>query len=133
MVNGEKRNFADYLLEMKADIKMPIVADMFGATLNTSFKDIDEENKQVNFYAPLFKGVEYKLGVSIGDYVESYEKQLPKDSEDYFFFSCNCTLNYFYAELEGKVTEGVQGPMAYGEIAYQYLNQTLVYMMIYDN
>ena len=45
-------------------------------------------------------------------------------------FSCNCILNYLYGELEGKVTEGMYGPVTFGEIAYQLLNQTLVYVRI---
>lgn len=131
-INGAQKNFADYIKENKLDIKFPLVADMNGAILNTTFKEIDEENRQVHFYAPIFKGVEYKLAVPIGNYIETFNRQLPKNSEDTIFFSCNCVINFFYAELEGKATPGVEGPMAYGEIAYQYLNQTLVYMMIHD-
>lgn len=48
-------------------------------------------------------------------------------------FSCNCTLNFLYSELEGKRTGQLVGPVAFGEIAYQGLNQTLVYLQIDDD
>jgi hypothetical protein len=34
--------------------------------------------------------------------------------------------------LEGKTTAGMTGPMTFGEIAYQLLNQTLVYLEVRD-
>jgi hypothetical protein len=37
-------------------------------------------------------------------------------------------LNYLYANLEGKKTGHIVGPMTFGEIAYMLLNQTLVYL-----
>ncbi len=39
-------------------------------------------------------------------------------------------LNYLYGELEGRRTGAVVGPMTYGEIGYQLLNQTLVYIEV---
>ena len=45
-------------------------------------------------------------------------------------FSCNCILNYLYGELEGKKTPPYTGPVTFGEVAYQLLNQTLVYCEI---
>ena len=47
-------------------------------------------------------------------------------------FSCNCILNYLYSELEGKKTGSFVGPITFGEVAYQLLNQTLVYLKIED-
>ncbi|MBF9025922.1 hypothetical protein HKCCD6035_10255 [Rhodobacterales bacterium HKCCD6035] len=41
-------------------------------------------------------------------------------------YSCNCTLNYLYGEMEDKSVSGFTGPMTFGEIAYMLLNQTLV-------
>jgi len=39
-------------------------------------------------------------------------------------------LNYLYSGLEGKKTGNVTGPITFGEVAYQLLNQTMVYMTI---
>jgi hypothetical protein len=43
-------------------------------------------------------------------------------------FSCNCILNFLYGELEGKSIGTFTGPVTFGEIAYQLVNQTLVYV-----
>jgi len=53
-------------------------------------------------------------------------------SGDNVVFSCNCILNYLYSELEGRKTDPFVGPITFGEIAYQLLNQTLVYMEVHD-
>ncbi len=37
-------------------------------------------------------------------------------------------LNYVYGKLEGRHTGKLTGPITFGEIAYQLLNQTLVYL-----
>jgi hypothetical protein len=131
-INGKKRNFADYLEEIKADTRLPLVADYSGAMVNTSFQSIEKEQKKVNFYAPVFKGIEYKLAAPVGDYIKSFNNQMPKDQVDAIFFSCNCILNYLYSELEGKKTGSITGPVTFGEIAYQLLNQTMVYLTIED-
>jgi len=132
MINGGKVNFADYLAEKKVDTKLPLVADLYGAMINTSFKGVDEANKQVDFYAPVFEGVEYKIAKPVGDYVEDFRTRIPQGAGDHLVFSCNCILNYLYAELEGKKTAEFTGPVTFGEIAYQLLNQTLAYLTIED-
>ena len=40
--------------------------------------------------------------------------------------SCNCMLNYLYANLEGKHTGKMTCRFTFGEIAHQLFNQTLV-------
>jgi hypothetical protein len=120
MVNGGKRNLVDYLLEKNADTCLPLVADYCGAMINISFQGLDQTKKIVDFYAP------------VNDYVSAFEQLMPKDNVDRIAFSCNCILNYLYSNLEGKHTGGVTGPITFGEIAYQLLNQTLAYITIGD-
>ena len=57
---------------------------------------------------------------------------MPKEINGSILFSCNCILNYQYAELEGEKTKGFTGPVTFGEVAYQLLNQTMVYLTIDD-
>lgn len=133
VVNGESVNFAEYLTKNNIDTKLPLVADVFGEMINTSFQGIDEENKKVNLYAPVFKDVEYKVAAQVGDYTKSFSERIPADvASDKVFFTCNCILNYLYAELEGKKTSNFAGPITFGEIAYQLLNQTFVFVSIVD-
>lgn len=130
-INGEKTNFVDYLTTNEIDLKLPLVADMYGAMINTSFQSLNEEEKQADLYAPVFKGVPYKIAKPTENYEKDFTSRIPTDANN-VFFSCNCILNYLYAELEGKQTGKFTGPITFGEIAYQLLNQTLAYITIED-
>ena len=131
-INGEPRNLANYIQERTLDTRLPLVADYNGAMINTSFQQIDASAKRVAFYAPVFRDIEYKHAKPVGDYVSKFLSHLHQHEAQSIFFSCNCILNYLYSELEGKQTGNITGPMTFGEIAYQLLNQTLVYLTISD-
>lgn len=128
LVNGLPRNFAEYLLEEKIDTRIPLVESCSGS--NVSIQTVDAANGKVDFYAPVFPNQEYRIAEPVSDYLTSFRSALPAGVHT--SFSCNCILNFLYSELEGKVTEGVTGPVTFGEIAYQLLNQTLVYLSIED-
>ena len=107
-INGKKTIFSEYLLSNKIDIKLPLVANYSGSMVNVSFQEIKEKEKIVNMYAPVFKGVEYKIALPVKDYVKEFMKYLPKETINPVF-SCNCILNYLYSELEGKKTGQYHG------------------------
>ena len=132
LVNDSKKNFVEYLAEKSVDTRLPLVADYAGAMINVSFEVVDAGKRTVSFYAPVFKGVEYKLAMPVGDYIRAFNQNLPAASGRRILFSCNCVLNYLYSGLEGKRTGEITGPMTFGEIAYQLLNQTMVYVAIGD-
>ena len=119
LINGQKQNFADYVLKNQLDTRLPLVADYNGAMVNISLQSIDEEQKLVNFYAPVFSGVNYKQAAPVNDYIKAFTKLLPEEGLNEKLFSCNCILNYLYSELEGKKTGNLTGPITFGEIAYQ--------------
>lgn len=133
MVNGVKENFADYITRNQLDTKLPLVADYYGALVNISFQSV-EPGGEVKLYAPVFSGIRYKLAKPVSNYAEAFGAQLQKNSLDTkrLAFSCNCILNYLYSNLEGKKTDPFVGPVTFGEIAYQLLNQTLVYLEVHD-
>lgn len=128
IVNGNKVNFAEYVKNNNLDVKLPLVADYFGSMINVSFESVKDD--KVTFYAPVFRGVKYKQAAPVANYVQQFENELKNIEGQTIFFSCNCILNYLYSELEGKKTGNVTGPMTFGEIAYQLLNQTLVYLTL---
>lgn len=128
LVNGVEQNLAEYLVSHKIDTRLPLVADYSGAMINVSVQNVDTENGVVSLYAPVFTHIDYRVAAPVSDYVTSFAKALPKGVKA--LFSCNCILNFLYSELEGKTTEGMTGPITFGEIAYQLLNQTLVYLTI---
>jgi len=129
-INGKKSNFAEYLTAKKIDTRLPLVTNLYGTMINVSFQKINPSDRTVDFYAPVFKGMEYKIAAPVGDYVKEFTSVLPKQATGSIFFSCNCILNYLYSELEGKKTADVTGPITFGEVAYRLLNQTLAYVSI---
>lgn len=128
-INGQPANFSDYLISKGIDTRLPLVADYSGAMINVSFKENITAEKRVDFYAPVFPGLTYRIAAPVVDYVTAFQAALPPLNAE-LSFSCNCILNYLYCELEGKKTGKVKGPITFGEIAYQLLNQTLVYLTI---
>ena len=75
----------------------------------------------------MFEDVEYRLAEPIANLAEFFGEEFAARKVKPAF-SCNCILNFLYAELEGKRTGEATGPITFGEIAYIQLNQTLVYV-----
>ena len=111
------------------DTRLPLVADYSGAMVNVSIKSNIAAEQRVDFYAPVFPGVSYRIAAPVADYISAFQAALPPTNAE-LVFSCNCILNYLYCDLEGKQTGKVKGPITFGEIGYQLLNQTLVYLTI---
>jgi len=128
-INGKKQDFADYISANNISTKLPLVADYYGVSVNISFQSVDTEKHEVVFYAPVFSGIRYRLAKPVDDYVKEFVGRIPENGSD-IVFSCNCILNYLYSELEGKKTGEITGPMTFGEIAYQLMNQTMVYLTV---
>lgn len=131
-INGKLMNFADYLKNNNVNIDLPLVANYNGTMINVSFKEIDINSKKVFFFAPVFHGVKYNLGKTKGDYVTEVMKEIHAEHDINYAFSCNCILNFLKLDLIGKRTGNITGPITFGEIAYQLLNQTLVNLEIGD-
>jgi hypothetical protein len=127
LVNGEKRNFAEYFRAQGLDKKAPLVADFCGAMVNVSIQAV--EGDTVKLYAPVFQDVTYRFARPVENYPQRFAEAIPKSAVDPAF-SCNCILNYVYGHLEGRQTGAMLGPMTFGEIAFQLLNQTLVYVTV---
>jgi len=129
-VNGAAVDFADYLDTKGIDNRRPLVADYFGVMLNTSIQEKRGEQGEVKFYAPVFSSVEYKLAKPLDDYMGKFIEQTSSELGEQIIFSCNCVLNYIHSNLEKNSAFYTAGLSAYGEIAYQVLNQTMVYLRI---
>ena len=127
-VNGQEVNFAEYIRKKGIDTKMPLVADYNGSYFNISVKSI--ENGRVSFYAPVFKNMDYRFAVRVDDYAAEFMRRIGEAGARNPVISCNCILNYQYGELDGKRISPYTGPVTFGEVAYQLLNQTLVYCEI---
>ena len=96
--------------------------------MNVSILNVGSDD--VTFYAPVFEDMPYQFATPISDYVTEFDKAISAEKSGDSAFSCNCILNFLYSELEGKKTGTLTGPIVFGEVAYQLLNQTLVYMTL---
>jgi len=132
LIDGEPGKFADYVANQGIDTRVPLVADYSGIKVNVSFQQLNAETGQVEFYAPVFQGVTYRFATPVPDYVSAFNQAVQTSDTGNIAFSCNCILNFLYSELEGKKTGHITGPITFGEMAYQLLNQTLVYMTLND-
>lgn len=129
LVNGRPVDFARYVSERAIDTRLPLVAVYDAAIINVSIRNVNTDTGTVEFYAPVFPHVEYRLAAPVADYARRFNAQIDADGEP-FTFACNCILNYVYAELEGRTTGRLTGPMTFGEIAFMVLNQTAVTLTI---
>lgn len=128
-VNGENVDFASYLRQRGLDHgKLPLVGDFAGAHVNVSLQAV--EDGAVKLYAPVFPGVDYHFAKPVADYATAFRSRLASVDPKGVVMGCNCILNFLFGELEGKAIGGVQGPITFGEIAYQLLNQTMVMIRI---
>lgn len=124
-VDGIETTFLKHVLGNGLDVRLPLVTNLCGAIINISIASFSEQLGDVALYSPVFPGYEYRFAKPIGDYTSQFVKCLDRELPP--VFCCNCIHNYTYCELEGKKL-GISGPLTYGEIAYQLLNRTMVYV-----
>ena len=148
LIDGKEMNFAQYLSENGIDTKLPLVGDYSGNGINISIKSVlvkqhetvllnlkdassrKNEESVVNFYAPVFSGIKYRMAKKVSDYDKEFNSRLAGLNGKNVVFSCNCILNFLYGGLEGKSIGAFVGPITFGEIVYQLVNQTLVYVSV---
>ncbi len=131
LIDGRPANLHDWCTAQSVDTRWPLVADYHGALINVSIKGLDARRRAVDFYAPVFAGVAYRLAKPMPDYSAAFARAMAQGgpAQDPVF-CCNCILNYLHGELQGRRTGRFQGPMTFGEIGYQLLNQTLVHLSV---
>lgn len=127
IVDGERIAFASYLsAQGMAGGELPLIGDVAGAHVNVSIQAVDVRAQSVALYAPVFPGIDYRFAAPLDDYAVAFREKLADHPLEGGVWSCNCILNYLFGSLEGKAIGGVAGPVTFGEIAYQLLNQTMV-------
>ncbi|ALU88659.1 DUF6976 family protein [Herbaspirillum rubrisubalbicans] len=131
-VNGERTNFSEYIRQRGLDHgHLPLVGDFGGAHLNVSLQHVASDHGKTQLYAPVFAGVDYRFAKPVTDYAAAFQVRLNEQQAQGQVMSCNCILNFVFGDLEGKSIGGLAGPVTFGEIAYQLLNQTLVVLRIH--
>lgn len=129
LIDGVRGNLAQLIRARGIDTRLPLVADYCGALLNVSIQSLEPEPGLVSFYAPVFAGVQYRFADPVEDYAERFLQAMPSGGGP-ILFGCNCILNYLYSQLQGRRTGRLTGPITFGEVAYQLLNQTAVYLTL---
>ncbi|MDR0992660.1 MAG: hypothetical protein LBL87_07180 [Ruminococcus sp.] len=128
VVDGVTVSFSEYISQNSIDTALPLVGDYSGVGVNVSIKSI--ENGIVNLYAPVFADIDYRFAVAIPDYEAAFTAKIDEIKSKDCIYACNCILNFLYGNLEGKKLGGFYGAITFGEIAWQLLNQTLVYVTV---
>jgi hypothetical protein len=129
IVRGKREDILDFVARTGLDLRLPLVSDCCGTKFNVSIRAADTARRQLSFYAPVFAGVNYRAAKPVDDYPRRFQTAIPAGVGEPVF-ACNCVLNYLHGQLEGRRTGTVLGPMTFGEIAYQLLNQTMVYITV---
>ncbi len=129
-INGIKANLAEYLtqIQYKEKAPRPLIANTNGALINRDIKNIDLENKEVSFFSPLYEGDTYYLANIINDYQADFNERL-KELENKPVYCSICVSYYLLGNLENK-NINIEGAFAFGEIAFQLLNKTLVFLQL---
>lgn len=131
-IDGHVANLHDFLAATNHDIRLPLIADYYGAMVNVSIRQLHAATRQVEFYTPVFPGISYRPAKPVDDYIAAFTRTLASHQvPGELAFACNCALNYLYGQLEDRKLP-IHGPATFGEIAYQLLNQTLVYVSLVD-
>ena len=124
IINGEKRNFAEYLRGIGYDMLMPVVANYSGAMINNVVCAMDGE--VVPMSAPVFSLVDYRIAIVDEAIAE------PSLVSDKIVFSVTCIGNFLQPDICAQYLRKMNGPVVFGEIAYQQIGQTTVYVIVDD-
>ncbi|MDR1699597.1 MAG: hypothetical protein LBR68_00185, partial [Lachnoclostridium sp.] len=128
LIDGEEAVLSEYMKQNNIEIKFPMIGDYSGNGINVSFALTNDGSLQVG--TPVFRNIKYRFSKPIVDYEKEFNRHVSKFRGIKPIFSINCGLNFTYGKLEGKKINTFYGPCSFGEIAYQLMNQTLVYVII---
>ena len=129
LIDGADEILTDYAESHHINLQFPLIGEYYGSEVNTTMTDISDD-KVVDVAAPLFKGIKYRFSKPLDNYADAFVNKINNIKDKDCIFSCNCISNKFFGKLDEYDLGGFYGPYVYGEIAYQLMNQTLVYLQI---
>lgn len=128
-IDGIDGNIADYLISIgHPTMGIPLISSTNGTLINRDIQLIDKENRKVNFFSPVYSDEKYKLAKKSEDFTSLFKNKLQIDKNE-AVYSCLCLSFYLLGNLENK-SININGAFTFGEIAYQLLNQTAVFLLI---
>ena len=123
-INGKKKNFAEYLTEVKYDTNIPLVANYSGEQVNIVINMI--EGDHVLMATSVLENIEYRPAVI------NYAISEPEVISDKVFFSMTCMSNFVNPEIRARFLKRMNGPVSFGGIAYHFIGCTTIYLTIDD-
>jgi len=127
-INGKEGNIADYLISINHPIMLPLISSTNGTLINRDIQLINKEERKVSFFSPVYNDEKYRLAKETDDFTLLFKDKLQINKDD-TKYSCLCVSFYMLGNLENK-TININGAFTFGEIAYQLLNQTAVFLLI---
>lgn len=127
-VNGETRNFADYVREHAIPEGLPLVGRVRGMTLNVTLL-FPLGRRSVTALSPVLPSVEYRFArrdeMGCQRYVDVARRATRR-----VVASMHGYGNYPMMAKEGNKERPFPGPFAFGEIAMLLMNQTTVNLIV---
>ncbi len=128
IINGVRQPLAPFLkAEAPGEI---LIADYMGTNINVDIQHVPDDESEVSFYGPVFRGIHYRFIRHDVDYSQKIRNQAQQWNGKNVVYAFNCISNYLNFKLEGEKLGPFTGPCTFGEVAYQILNGTLAYMLI---
>jgi len=129
LIDGKPGVFSDFLKEYRDTTGRisPIICNMNGALVNRDVNSIDWNTGDVTFFSPAYEGDVYYMSKQIGDYQQLMNEAFAKKKNVSLCISCGSY--YLGGDLTGK-NVSLNGVYAFGEIAFQLLNKTIVTLEI---
>lgn len=130
LIDGKPGNIAEYLESVKQRIgRYPqLITNMNGALVNRDTKCVDLAKGEAAFFSPAYEGDEYRIVKPNPNYQKAFNDALSA-KQDKIAVCFSCTSYFMFGEFEGKHVD-INGVYAFGEIAYQLLNKTIVTLEI---
>ncbi|GHV10801.1 hypothetical protein AGMMS49938_00420 [Fibrobacterales bacterium] len=127
-VDGKKVNLPKYILENKVDFRFPIQANYSGTLINVSLPP-EIQGEEMLLHQAVFSDMDYRFTEVAPEFKDS-QKSCANNVIDpkKFIAGCSCILNHLSFNTNGGALCGIDGPLTFGEICYQIVGNTSVYL-----
>ncbi len=134
LIDGKPGNISDYfenVVKAKLGKYTQMITSQNGALINRDPRVVNTKTGETSFFSPVYAGDEYYLVKNGSDYFKMFNDNLKSKTAD--VVTClSCISYYFGGNFEGR-SICKNGVYAFGEIAYQLLNKTIVTLEIDHN
>lgn len=128
LINGVRRNIAEYWREINPDPGLPLVTTIRNAHVNVHpLRPLGITS--LIMAASVIPNVEYRLAKPDPDF-RAHFRAIAEAVSPGRIATVHCSANYDLLDLEGEKLGSLKGAFTYGEVAYVLMNQTSVNLRI---